>query len=101
MRSGGPLVVCRRSLQANQALEPLEAEFNAPSQPVEGKDVSRCEVLWLERGYQDHPICGIECLSGELMASLLRRSPRPASRSLGSLRRLLDGNQTRSERRRT
>ena len=24
-----------------QALEPLEAEFNAPSQPVEGKDIAR------------------------------------------------------------
>ena len=46
--SGGPLVDAGRPLQTNQALQPFEAEFNAPSQPIEGKNVGGREVPWLE-----------------------------------------------------
>ena len=39
MGSGGPLVGSWRPLQADQALQPLEAEFNPPSQPVQCQQV--------------------------------------------------------------
>lgn len=99
MRSGGSLVRSRRPFQANQAFQPLEAEFNTPSQPIEGKNIVRRKVLWLERGHQDHPICRIECLSGELMTSFLRGPARLAPRIRGSLRRLSHRYQTHRQRR--
>ena len=37
--SGGARVGARWTLQADQALEPLEAQFDAPTQAIEGKDV--------------------------------------------------------------
>src|SRR5262249_20637375 len=99
--SGRPLVRSGRSLQANQALQPLEAEFNPPSQPVKGKHVSAREVIGLERGYQDHPIGGVERLFGELMASLLGRPACLASCLCGRMRRLFDSDQAHSKRWRT
>src|SRR5229473_3537825 len=99
MRSGGAFVGSWWSLQADQALQPLEAEFNAPSQAIEGENISRRKVFRLERGYQDHPIRGVERLLRELVASPLCVPVRPASRGGGSLLRLLDSDQTQGERR--
>ena len=39
VRSGGPFVRSRRSLQANQALQSLEAEFDAPTQAIERENI--------------------------------------------------------------
>ena len=39
VRSGGTFVETRRSLEADQALETFEAEFDAPSQTVEVEDI--------------------------------------------------------------
>src|ERR1700712_4679383 len=98
MRSGGAFVGSGRSLQADQALQPLEAEFNPPSQAIEGENISGCEVLWLERSYQDHPIGGVERLLRELMASTLRVPAHLATRGGDSLRRLPDCDQAHGER---
>lgn len=98
MGFSGPLVSSGRSLQANQALQPLEAELNPPSQPVEGNDVSSREVLALERGRQDYPISGLKRLPGELMASLLGCLACLASRLRGRMRRLFDRDQAHSKR---
>src|SRR6266404_2984777 len=99
MRSGGTFVGPGWSLQADQALQPLEGEFNPPSQAIESKNISGRKVFRLERGYQNHPICGVERLLRELVASLLCAPARLAPRSGSSLRRLLDRNQTQGERR--
>src|SRR5437868_12673029 len=97
MRSGGAFVGTGRSLQADQALQPLEGEFNPPSQTIEGENVSGCEVFRLERGDQDHPIGGVEGLLQEMMASALCVPVNLATRGGNSLRWLPDCDQTHGE----
>src|SRR6266436_297629 len=99
MRSRGAFVGSGWPLQADQALQPLEGELNPPSQAIESQNISGGIIFRLERGYQDHPIRGVERLLRELVASLLCASARLAPRNGGSLRRLLDRNQTQGERR--
>jgi hypothetical protein len=48
MRPGGTLVGCRRALQTDQALQPLEAQFDAPSQTIKSEDISGGEVVRLK-----------------------------------------------------
>lgn len=48
MRSGGTFVDSWWSLQADQTLEPLEGEFNPPSQAIEGENIRGCEVVRLQ-----------------------------------------------------
>src|SRR5205085_5109152 len=45
IRSGGAFVDSWRSLQADQAFQPFEAEFDAPSQAIEGKHIRCGELL--------------------------------------------------------
>src|SRR5262245_35647382 len=94
IRSGGAFVDSWWSLQADQALEPLEAELDAPSQTIEGKHVSCSELLGSKRGHEDDPVGRGERLFGDLVAFPLCLSSGFAARSRGGLRRLLDGNQT-------
>src|SRR6478736_8324781 len=97
MRSGGALVGSGRPLQADQALQPLEGEFNPPSQAIEGENVSGCEVFRFERGDQDDPIGCVESLLRELMTAALCVPVRLATRGGNSLRRLPDRDQTHGE----
>src|SRR5262245_20915565 len=99
IRSGGAFVDSWWSLQADQALEPLEAELDAPSQTIEGKHVSCSELLGSKRGHEDDPVGRGERLFGDLVAFPLCLSSGFAARSRGGLRRLLDGNQTQRKRR--
>ena len=46
---GGTLIGPRRPLETDQTFQSLEAEFDAPAQTVEGKDIGGCEVVWRER----------------------------------------------------
>src|SRR6202163_5128009 len=98
MGSGGAFVGSGWSLQSDQALQPLEPEFDPPSQTIEGKNIRGCEVFRLERSDHDHPIRGIERLFRYLVASPLCVPACPASRGGSSLRRLLDCDQTQRER---
>src|SRR5262245_66380397 len=41
IRLGGAFVGPRRSFQADQAFEAFEAEFDAPSEPIERQDIGR------------------------------------------------------------
>jgi hypothetical protein len=58
--SGGAFVAARWPLQADQAFEALDAEFDAPAQAIESKDIGRGEGLGCERGDQDDPFGGGE-----------------------------------------
>ena len=99
VRSGGAFGGSGRSLQADQALEALEAEFNPPSQAIEGENIGGCEGFRLQRRYQDHPVGGIERLLRDGMASALCLPARLAPRLLGRLLRLPDRDQTHGEKR--
>src|SRR5262249_19000649 len=98
MRPGGSLVDSWRSLQPDQALQPLEAEFNAPSQTIESENVGCREVFRPERGHQNDPIGGVERLPGKLMTAPLRLPPRLAPCLSRCLDRLLDGDQPQRQR---
>ena len=65
---GGTRVSTRRSLEANQAFQPPEGEFDAPSQAIESENVMGCELRGRERGHQDYPVCSCERVLGELIA---------------------------------
>src|ERR1700704_2815305 len=95
MGSGGAFVGSGWSLQSDQALQPLEPEFDPPSQTIEGKNIRGCEVFRLERSDHDHPIRSVERLFRDLVASPLCVPACLASRFRRSLRRLLDRNQTK------
>src|SRR6266540_3620358 len=97
IRSGGTFVGTWWSSEANQAFQPLEAEFDAPSQAIKSKHISRSEVRRCERGHEDNPVCGGERSFRDLIAFPLSVPARLASRGRSSLRRLLDGNQTQSK----
>ena len=45
VRSGGPFVRSRRTLQADQAFQSLEAEFDAPAQAIERENVIGRELI--------------------------------------------------------
>src|SRR5882724_77702 len=98
VRSGRALIDPWWSLQADQALQALEAEFDPPSQTIECENIGGCKLCRLERGHQDHPIRGVERSLGKLMASALRGPTRLASRLDSSLRRFSDRDQTQGER---
>src|SRR5271167_3900958 len=97
VRSGGAFVSAGRSLQADQALQALEAELDPPSEAIKSENVSGREVLWRKRGHQDHPLRGGERSFGNLMALLSRLSARRPPRGLGSLPGLLDGDEPQGE----
>src|SRR5260370_920874 len=97
--SGRTLVGARRSFEADQTLQPLEAEFNAPAQTIKSENVGGFELSGGERGYHDNPVCGGEPLFRELIAFALGVPTRLASRLCCGLRRLPDGDQTRGEKR--
>src|SRR5262245_1503510 len=99
MRSGGPLVDSRRPLQTDQALQPLEAKFNAPSQTIEGQNIGCRELFRRKRGHHNDPVRGVERLPGKLMTAPLRLPPRLATRLSRCLGRLLDGDQPQRQRR--
>src|SRR5580658_538378 len=98
VRSGGAFVSTGRSLQADQALQALEAEFDPPSQAIQSENVGGLEGLGRKRGHQDHPLRSGERSFGNLMALLSRLSPRHPSRGLSGLPGLLDGDEPQSER---
>src|SRR5262249_49595676 len=68
VRSGGAFGDARWSFQTNHAFQPLEAEFNAPSQAIESEDIGGGEFVAVQRGHDDHPIRGDERFPGELPA---------------------------------
>src|ERR1700742_739094 len=96
--SGRATVSSRWPLQSYQALQPLEPEFDPPSQTIERKDISGCEVFPLERCDHDHPVRSVECLFRYLMATPLCFPTCLASGFRCRLRGLLDRDQTQSER---
>ena len=99
VRSGGAFVSAGRSLEADQALQALEAKLDPPSQAIERENVGGCERLGRQRGHQDHPVRGVKRPLGNLVAVFSRVEPRLAPRLRGRLRRLLDGDEPQSERR--
>lgn len=98
VRSGGAFVSSGRSLQADQALQALEAELDPPSEAIESENVGGREGLGRKRGHQDHPLRGGERSFGNLMALLSRLSRRHPPRGLGAMPGLLDGDEPQSER---
>ena len=56
--SGGAFVSAGRSLQADQALQALEAELDPPSEAIKSENVGGREGLGRKRGHQDHPVRG-------------------------------------------
>src|SRR5260370_35569581 len=78
--SGRTLVGARRSFEADQTLQPLEAEFNAPAQTIKSENVGGFELSGGERGYHDNPVCAAEPLFRELIAFALCVPTRLASR---------------------
>ena len=99
VRSGRAFINARGTFQAEQALQALEPELDAPAQTIESEHIGGRELLRRERSHQDHPICGFERLLGELMTFPLCISMRLASRARGGLCRLADGDQAQGERR--
>jgi hypothetical protein len=97
--SGGARVGARRPLQADQAFQPFEGEFDAPAQTVESEDVGGGERLGRQRGDQDHPIGCRQRRRGDLVPAPLRLAPRRAAGRCGGLRCLLDSDQTQRQRR--
>ena len=73
---GGTLVDAWRPLQADQAFQPLEGEFDAPAQAMEGKDVGGGEFRGGERGDQGYPIGRRQGLPADLVTAFLRRPTR-------------------------
>ena len=98
VRSGGAFVSAWRSLEADQALQALEAELDPPSEAIKSENVGGREGLGGKRGHHDHPVRGGERSFGNLMALLSRLSARHPSRGLGGLPGLLDGDEPQSER---
>src|SRR5258708_12351510 len=78
--SGRTLVGARRSFEADQTLQPLEAEFNAPAQTIKSENVGGFELSGGERGYHDNPVCGGDPLFREVIAVALGVPTRLASR---------------------
>src|SRR6476620_3720270 len=74
IRSGGAFVDPWWPLQADQALQPLEAEFDAPSQTIEGKHIGCGELLDGQRGQEDDPVGRDERVFGDWIAFPLRVS---------------------------
>src|SRR5438477_11964581 len=99
IRSGGAFVATWRPLQPDQTLEALEGDFDAPAQAIERKDIGSGELLFGERGDEDHPIGGVKRALRDLMPALACGGARLASGLLGGLRRLLERDQTQAKRR--
>ena len=51
--SGGAFIVTRRSLQADQAFEAFEREFDAPAQAIESEDIAGGEAVGAQRSDQN------------------------------------------------
>src|SRR2546425_11430838 len=88
--SGGAFVGPRGPPQADQTFQALEAEFDAPAQSIEGKDIGRREGLCVERGDEDDPVGRRESTLRYLMSTFASVSPRLAPGGFGRLSRLLN-----------
>src|ERR1700704_4487678 len=97
--SGGAFVHPGRTLQADQTFQALEAELDAPAQPIEGEDIGGGEGLWVERGNEDHPVRRREGALRYLMSTAPSVLPCLAPGGLSRLSRLLDGDESQPQRR--
>src|SRR5947209_14059476 len=94
VRSGGTFVETWWSLEADQALQSFEAEFDAPSQTVEVEDIFRREVAWRKGSYQNDPVGGLKGFFGNLIAFPLSITSGLAPRLCGGLFGLADRHQS-------
>ena len=99
IRLGGAFVDPRRPFEADQAFEPFEREFNAPSETIKCEDIGGREDLGRQRGYENDPFRSEERAFRDLMSAFYSFPPSLSPSSFGRLRQLLDGDETQSERR--
>src|SRR6185312_10821251 len=94
---GGALVGAGWSLQADEALKAFEAQFDAPTQAIEGEDVLGGESIWRQRGDENDPVGGSECGPGYAMTAFASRQASLASGFGGCCGRLLERDEAQSQ----
>ena len=87
IRLGGAFVDPRRSFEADQAFEPFEREFNAPSETIKCENIGGCEDLGRQRGHENDPFRSEERAFRDLMSAFTasrRAFRRAASAACGN-----------------
>jgi hypothetical protein len=83
----------RRPFEADQAFEPFERDFNAPSETIKCEDIGGREDLGRERGHENDPFRSEERAFRDLMSAFYSLPPSLSPSSFGRLRQLLDGDE--------